>query len=130
MCASSKRVEDCTLSVALFKKYEGASTQGNSNIEGYSILFESVCKQTSCIMQNSEKCIVISIWLNSFSIREFFRRHWPFTVQYGEGGDHHYTKKWSFPLRISSVDGTKSLMKNFIFCTVHLYSSLPLPLAY
>ena len=26
--------------------------------------------------------------------------------------------KWSFPLRISSVNVTKSLMKNFIFCTV------------
>ena len=27
-------------------------------------------------------------------------------------------KKWSFPLRISSVNVTKSLMENFIFCAV------------
>ena len=35
--------------------------------------------------------------------------------------DHALHKKWSIPLRISSVNVAKSLTENFIFCAVHCF---------
>ena len=50
------------------------------------------------------------------SIHEKVMQHWG----WNEKSVYLCTKKLSFPLRISSVNVTKSLMENLIFCAVTL----------
>ena len=59
--------------------------------------------------------IICRTWVEKYSINWLVRTSFEYVTRH---------EKWSFPLRISSVNVIKSLMENFIFCKVSRYQTL------
>ena len=66
--------------------------------------------------------IICRTWVEKYSINWLVRTSFEYVTRH---------EKWSFPLRISSVNVIKSLMENFVFCAVNsCVMTMPVDLAW